>query len=189
MDFEEAYKQVRPGSLLIAEPYSQDPYFKRSVVLVAGHSHEEGTLGFIVNKQLSLNLCDLIEEFPSGDFMPCLGGPVRPSTLNYIHNFGETLLPNALPITKNLFWGGDFDLLRTLLSTGEITPGKIKFFLGTAGWESGQLYREFSEGAWGVYCGKGLDIVDSPPDLWYRVVEMTEDYCHWGLIPENPANN
>ena len=41
------------GNLLIAEPFMQDPYFKRSVVLLCEHSNE-GIVGFILNQSLGI---------------------------------------------------------------------------------------------------------------------------------------
>ena len=38
------------GKILVSEPFLLDSYFKRSVILLGEHS-EEGTVGFILNKQ------------------------------------------------------------------------------------------------------------------------------------------
>ena len=47
------------GNILVAEPFMQDDYFKRAVVLLA-EKNEEGTVGFILNEQLNLQLKDVI---------------------------------------------------------------------------------------------------------------------------------
>ena len=46
----------------MAEPFAVDPYFKRSVVLLCEHD-DEGTVGFIINKALELDINELVGEF------------------------------------------------------------------------------------------------------------------------------
>lgn len=188
MNFDQAYKKVKAGSLLIAAPYSDDSYFKRSVILITEHSNK-GDVGFILNKNLTLNLYDLVEEFPKTDFTLCLGGPVHPSTLHYIHNLGDILIPKAMHICDNLYWGGDFSIIRQLVESGEIAPECIKFFLGYCGWESGQLRKEFINGDWGVVNSCNMELISDSTNLWYDAVEQSEEYSHWGVIPENPEDN
>ena len=52
----------KKGRLLIAEPFMDDPFFKRSVVLLTNYD-KEGVLGFILNKQLDLKVNDVIKDF------------------------------------------------------------------------------------------------------------------------------
>ena len=40
---------MKKGSILISDPFSDDVYFGRSVVLICEHNNE-GTFGFILNK-------------------------------------------------------------------------------------------------------------------------------------------
>ena len=39
------------GKVLVSEPFLQDAYFKRSVVLLTEHN-EEGSLGFVLNNPI-----------------------------------------------------------------------------------------------------------------------------------------
>jgi len=188
MNGEAAYSLVGPGSLLIAEPYGQDPWFGRSVVWIASHE-ASGTLGFMVNKQLSLSLGEMINDFPHGNFMPYLGGPVRTQTLNYIHRLGGSMIPGAYPVADGLFWGGDYDVVRQMIEAGDLFPDQIKFFLGSAGWDDGQLRDEFLRGDWGVVSGGAFELIGHTHNLWYDVVEGTPEYSHWGVVPEDPADN
>lgn len=59
-------RSVETGKLLIAEPFMLDPHFKRSVVLLADHDKDEGTVGFILNRKTGLKLNELTEDF--GEF-------------------------------------------------------------------------------------------------------------------------
>ena len=47
------------GRILISEPFLLDNYFKRSIVLITEHS-EEGTVGFVLNKPVSLKISEVI---------------------------------------------------------------------------------------------------------------------------------
>ncbi len=184
----EKYRKVRTGSLLLAEPYGTDPYFRRSVILLTEHA-EAGDVGFILNKPITLNLYDLVENFPRLEYSLCLGGPVHPATLHYLHTLGNILLPGAVHVTGNLYWGGPFEVLRQLAESNEVPPGSIRFFLGYAGWSAGQLQAEFMRGDWGVCPAAKADLLGCDPGLWYEVAEQCEDYRHWALVPENPSDN
>jgi putative AlgH/UPF0301 family transcriptional regulator len=54
------------GKILISEPFMMDSYFQRSVVLLTEHS-QEGTIGFILNKQTTVMVCDVLQDFPESD--------------------------------------------------------------------------------------------------------------------------
>ena len=66
------------GSQLIAEPFLQDAYFQRSVVLLVEHS-PKGSMGFVWNKKTDLVVNSYFAEFEHLPDMPIyLGGPVPP---------------------------------------------------------------------------------------------------------------
>ena len=58
------YTKFKPeqGKLLISEPFSSDPNFKRTVVLLASHN-EEGSVGFVLNRPMQLHLEQIMDEF------------------------------------------------------------------------------------------------------------------------------
>lgn len=182
------YNKVKAGSLLISEPWCDAPYFKRSVVLIVEHV-DSGDVGFILNKCIKLNIYDLMEDFPETDLTLCLGGPVSPSTLHFIHNLGDTLIPGAVHVSGNIYWGGSFLAVKQLVMSGLINKDNIKFFIGYSGWSKGQLAEEFAAGGWGACDSDGHDVISETDDLWYSVVQSDSEYCEWGLIPEDPADN
>ena len=51
----------KSGRLLIAEPFMDDPYFKRTVVLLTGYDNN-GAFGFILNKKIDVKSAWSIEE-------------------------------------------------------------------------------------------------------------------------------
>ena len=140
MDFDPFKKKIKElnvltasqGNILVAEPFMQDDYFKRAVVLLA-EKNEEGTVGFILNEQLNLQLKDVIDEHLAFDAPLFMGGPVEAQSLFYIHQCSE--LNEALEIGDSLYWSGDFEQLKEFMLLGKINQDEIKFFLGYSGWD------------------------------------------------------
>ncbi|MEL6864088.1 MAG: YqgE/AlgH family protein [Bacteroidota bacterium] len=141
-----AKSSIRSGKLLLAEPFMLDPNFKRSVVLLCEHQ-EEGSLGFILNKSLDMKVNELIADFPEFDARIYYGGPVQTNTIHYMHNVGD-LLEDSQEIVRGVYWGGDFEKLKFLISSKLIEPKNIRFFVGYSGWSPGQLRDELGYGSW-----------------------------------------
>ena len=88
--FKITHNDVLPiqGSILIAEPFLQDAYFQRSVVLLIEHT-EHGSMGFVLNKKTDLIVNSFFKEFAEFPEIPIyLGGPVSPNRLFFIHSLG-----------------------------------------------------------------------------------------------------
>ena len=79
--FKITHNDVLPiqGSILIAEPFLQDAYFQRSVVLLIEHT-EHGSMGFVLNKKTDLIVNSFLQGVCriSGD-TDLSGGPVSPT--------------------------------------------------------------------------------------------------------------
>ena len=90
---------MRPGTLLISQPFLGDPNFERSVVLLCRDEPEEGSFGLVLNRLTSLTSLTLgdVLELPShvnssAAAIPlCVGGPVGPDTLHYVHRRSDLL--------------------------------------------------------------------------------------------------
>ncbi len=139
--------KIKSGKLLLAEPFMLDPHFKRSVVMLCEHDHRNGTVGFILNKPLKVRINEMVQDFPDIDTDLYYGGPVGTDTLHYIHNVGE-LLEESVPLLRGVYWGGNFDKLKFLITQQLIGPENIKFFVGYSGWTKGQLLEELGIGSW-----------------------------------------
>ena len=137
---------IKAGHILIAEPYLMENPFKRSVVLICEHRHD-GTVGFILNKTIDMQIDDLVADFPEFESMVYYGGPVATDTIHYIHNLGD-LLEESTEISKGVFWGGNWEKLKFLVKSDMVKPSNIKFFVGYSGWSEGQLDGETEEGTW-----------------------------------------
>lgn len=155
-----------PGILLIAEPFLKDPNFMRTVVLLCRHEETEGSFGFVLNKLFHQKLDELIPELEGFDLPVYEGGPVQMDTLHYIHQYPD-LLPESVKITEDVYWGGDFETLKTLLEAELIDIAKIRFFLGYSGWDSAQLKGEMDEKSWiTVEANRTLIFETTPKDIW-----------------------
>ncbi len=183
-------KVARQGRILISEPFLNDTYFKRSVVLLTEHS-EEGSVGFVLNKPVDLSVNDVLNDFPEVKSEISIGGPVNTNTIHYIHTMGEKI-PNSVKVLKNLYWGGDFEVVRELITHGAIAPHEIRFFLGYAGWSPKQLENELSDNAWLVSEMNAEQIMKGPDNnLWRDILEKSgnKKYRTWVNFPENPGLN
>ncbi|MDB4655405.1 YqgE/AlgH family protein [Flavobacteriales bacterium] len=181
--------KAKAGKLLISEPFMQDPYFKRSVILLTEHN-ENGSFGLIINKPIPMYLNEAIENAPVFDSQLSLGGPVQKETLHYLHRLGN-IVPNSTEVMDGVFWGGDFDTIKELIEAGKIQPGDIRLFVGYAGWAEGQLDSEMKSKSWIVAkAEKKLLFTEKPENLWNSILEnMGGSYAYMVNLPEDPRLN
>lgn len=168
-------RKIKAGNVLIAEPFMLDPNFKKSVILMCEHN-DGGSLGFILNKPINMNINELVDDFPEFSSSLYYGGPVAADTLHYIHNVGE-ILDESLKIQQGVYWGGDFEKLKFLIENELILPKNIKFFVGYSGWSEKQLESELETGSW----------VISDMDANYAF--KTKSYQLWTQALENKGDN
>jgi putative transcriptional regulator len=180
---------IKTGSMLLAEPFMLDPHFRRSAVLICEHT-DVGTLGFILNKVVNIQLEDLFDEFPSFEAPIFYGGPVQTDTLHYIHNVGD-LLEDSMKVSDGIWWGGDFEKLKFLISAQLIQPQNIRFFVGYAGWSSGQLRDEITEGSWvmsDVHANYAFKM--EPKEVWSKAMyDKGNVYEILASLPDEEAWN
>ncbi|MCB0806522.1 MAG: YqgE/AlgH family protein [Bacteroidales bacterium] len=177
------------GKILISEPFLIDYYFKRSVVLLAEHN-DEGSFGLIINKPVDLKLSEAIKNFPDFNTQVYLGGPVKTDSLYFIHTRGE-LIEDSMQILDGLYWGGDIEHVKELITIGKLQPDEIKFFIGYSGWISKQLEGELSRNSWLVANIKAEQVMQTDTEkLWTATVkQMGADYEYWTNFPLDPALN
>lgn len=175
------------GRLLIAEPFMTDTYFKRSVVLLAAYSDND-VVGFILNKPLQTTLDKVLpSEINNDKFAIYLGGPVETSSLHFIHTLG-TVLEESKHISGNLFWGGNFEQLKTMINNNEVAPTEIMFFTGYSGWSKEQLNNEINEDSW-LISNINTKIFNKK-NLWKEVLKKKGGkYAMFTQFPENPSLN
>lgn len=136
----------KKGRILLSEPFLEDDYFKRSVILLCDYN-EEGAFGFVLNNYITIRLNELVEDVAEFDTTLSLGGPVNTNNLYYIHTLGDKL-PGASELMEGIHIGGDFDLLKQFIAEGKVKPSQVKFFLGYSGWSANQLDEELEDNSW-----------------------------------------
>lgn len=180
---------VKAGSILIAEPFMEGNPFKRSVIAVCEH-RPDGTVGFILNKRIDMSIEALVANFPEFEAPVFYGGPVDTDTIHYIHNLGH-LLDDSNEVSRGVYWGGDFEKLKFLITSGLVKKDNIKFFIGYSGWSGGQLQAELDEGTWIVddlYANYAFK--DEESSLWSTVLNNKGDkYTVIAQMPESPSQN
>lgn len=181
---------VRQGNILIAQPFLNDGYFKRTVVLLTEHN-EHGTMGFVFNKPMHLKLKDVLPMFP--DFSQPLyrGGPVADNQLFFIHNRGLDI-DNSMPIGESgWYWGGSFEDVVVLLKEDRISNDEIRFFIGYSGWEADQLNTEIEQKSWFVAEADYSNLFNEEPhQTWPNELKrMGSNFAILGNFPEDPSLN
>ena len=135
-----------PGILLIADPFLKDPNFLRTVVILCEHQ-DQGSLGFVLNKQIEQTLDELITGMEGHELPVYYGGPVQMNTIHFLHQYPD-LIPGSQRISNDIYWGGNFETVTALIKNKSIDFNKIKFFVGYSGWGDGQLRDELKEKSW-----------------------------------------
>lgn len=176
------------GRILVSEPFLNDSFFRRSVILLAQNS-EKGSMGFILNKPVGYNIHELINDFPEFDCPVYFGGPVESNSLFFIHTIPH-LVESAFEIGGGIHYGGNFQKLKKLISLGLIKPHQIRFFAGYSGWDSGQLDFEMQEDSWLVF-ERPAHLLDMKPEsLWGDLLKQSNsEMAIWSNFPEDPSLN
>ena len=139
------------NQLLIAMPGMADPNFSSTVTLICEHN-EDGALGIIINRPLTLRLGGLFEQLDVNDADSAaakdpvlLGGPVEQERGFVLHESTHSY-ENSLAVSKTINLTLSRDILDAM-ATGA-GPRKSLVALGYAGWEAGQLEHEMLANAW-----------------------------------------
>tara|TARA_R110001632_G_scaffold177223_3_gene296936 strand:+ start:3898 stop:4455 length:558 start_codon:yes stop_codon:yes gene_type:complete len=177
--------KLHKGKLLIAEPsILTDDSFNRSIILLTEHN-ENSSVGFILNKPLKYSIKDLIPEIDCS-FTIYQGGPVEQDNLYFIHKIPE-LIPDSIQVSKDIYWGGNFESLKTLLQENQIKNTEIRFFLGYSGWEKIQLEEEVFNNSWFVSENDFENILTADnKTLWKnKLMQKGGEYKIWANAPSD----
>ena len=157
------------GYFLVSETELIDPNFHRTVVLLVNHN-DEGAFGLVVNRPADVRLGNLVSDFedrPVGDLATYIGGPVEQHYLFTLHSgLPESAESEyALRPTDGIVFEPVFQAMEQYLRNewSELDARhrpRINFYLGYAGWASGQLEDELSSGAWLV--------IPATPEIVFR---------------------
>ena len=177
------------GKILISEPFMQDIHFSRSVVYLVEHSKKE-TFGLVINKKSGFMLGEIDNELKSSRIPIYIGGPVEADSLFYIHRLGN-IIYDTLHITNNIYFGGDWETVRSLIADGILNEYNLRICLGYSGWSAGQLDEEIKNKSWIVNNIPPEKLFEHPDtDLWkYTVQNLGKRYENWLNFPSYPKLN
>jgi putative transcriptional regulator len=177
-----------PGNVLVAEPFMQDDYFKRSVVFLC-ENNKDGTVGFILNEKLNIHLNDLFNEPLPFNAELYMGGPVEAQNLFFLHTCED--LQDAVEIARGIYWSGDFEQLKEYMLIGKIEPKNIRFFLGYSGWDQQQLIDELEAENWLIGSIEERELFDlESEDSWkVQLTKMGKQQALMATFPDNPNLN
>lgn len=169
---------LRGGALLIAGERLRDPNFARTVVLLIEHDGG-GAFGVIIDRPIGIDLSQLTDLSREPEAARSLahavsvyrGGPVEPTRVTLLLR-ATTPPPDALSVLDGVY----VSLSRRAFewaAEASLHPGRIRAYLGYAGWGPGQLDTEFENGDW--------HLIDATPDaifsaneteLWKRLIQQ-----------------
>lgn len=178
-----------PGILLIADPFLKDPNFLRTVVFLCEHK-EEGSFGFVLNRQYENTLDELIPELEGHKIPVYYGGPVQIDSIHFLHQYPDEI-PGGQEVIKGVYWGGDFDAVVNIVKNSVIDIDKIRFFIGYSGWSEGQLPDEMNEKTWlAVKATRKLIFHKSCAEIWKDSLKhLGGDYEMMANFPIDPQLN
>lgn len=180
--------EIKKGNILIADPILDELYFRRGVILIGEHD-VDGTIGFVLNKEIDLRINEAIEDFGDISFPVYLGGPVSKDNLYYVHTAGK-LVKESRQITETLYFGGHFDTLKSLIIEGKVKENQVRFFIGYSGWAPGQLEEEIKSESWFIGNIKKKYVFENNKNLWHdALTDLGKDYAIIANFPEDPSMN
>ena len=174
------------GSVLIAEPFLQDPHFGRAVVLLC-HYDEEGAFGLVLNKR-GLNPFEG-SEHPLSGFPFFKGGPVETSSMFFVHQLQG--LPESQNLRDGICWQGRYEDLLEAVQAREFEPANCRLLMGYSGWEKGQLEGEIQREDWMVYNGPISGLLRLPAETMWKdlLKKMGPYYKMVSNFPTDPSLN
>ena len=185
LSFHNKQKAVQ-GCVLLSDPFTQDPYFSRSAILLCRHNKKE-TFGFVLTNYIEIYLNKLDENMPEIITKISFGGPVEKDNLFYIHTFGKEI-EGAEKIIDTLYFGGDYEMLFELIKADPKRINEVRFFIGYAGWDFDQLNNEMKDHSWiAVTNITEKEILSTSSDHFWKDC-MTKQGSKFEMISNFPLN-
>jgi putative transcriptional regulator len=184
------YSHLEKGTFLIATPDVESGIFFRSVLLLCEHS-PNGSFGIIVNKSLELELPEEIlslEQLNNPRVSIRAGGPVQTNQMMLLHS-SKKIPEQTIEICEGVYLGGDLQFLQEAVI--DLNGPDLRLCFGYAGWQAGQLEREFLDGGWFIFPASSKHIFETAPEkLWQTLLrELGGRYATLSVIPEDLSLN
>ncbi|MBL8855482.1 MAG: YqgE/AlgH family protein [Planctomycetaceae bacterium] len=168
------------GHLLVAAADMEDPQFARTVVLLIRHNPEDGAMGLVLNRPISISPAEIFssvsDELEVPDGVPvCWGGPVQ-GPLVVMHTQDDladlTVMPGVCISTQR-------DRILELL---RLDSRPYCFYLGYSGWGKQQLEGECELGGWHTSPATPELIFADPYDMWSAACGQVS----WQVMQRDP---
>lgn len=175
--------QIKKGTILLADPQMDDPYFFKSVILIV-YCDDNEVIGIILNKPSK----EYLKQIPNSkeNLNVYIGGPVDQKSLLFIHKL-KTLIPSSTKIKNGYYFGGDYNILSTHITKQNIN--RIFIYLGYTGWTKTQLISEIKENSW-ILCEYDLDECFNKKNIWSSIIKtLGEKYAIWTNATKDPNLN
>jgi putative transcriptional regulator len=188
-------KGIAKGKLLIAMPVLRDPNFRQTVVLLCEHG-PDGSLGVVVNRPTGVEVSSLINDLPdlpageaglAGAGQIYSGGPVGRNGMLVLYRGNAAFEGHG--ILDDVYLATDLAALKMPDQLGH--NGKVRCYLGYAGWAPGQLEAEMQAGAWRLAQGNSRLIFDvNPATVWQELIRrMGREWVIYGSMPPDLSLN
>ncbi len=185
---------INVGDILVAIPLSTDEsIYIRTVILIVEHGHF-GTIGFIINKHMEIEVNDTLDDFPECNSILVYGGPWGDDLIHFIHTVGMSI-SGSREIVPGIYWDGNLEVIKILIESGRITKENIVFVAGSTQWEPGQLREEIDGGLWikmKITPEMKMDIFseDRRTMLWEETLRgLGGNYAVYANFPNDPSEN
>ena len=102
------------------------------------------------------------------------------------------LIPESIQIENDLYWGGDFEKIISLVNDKKLKINDIKFFLGYSGWSPKQLDIEIESKSWIINKKSNSSQIfkKKSESLWKNHMKaLGGKFLLWSNSPENPYEN
>ena len=160
------------GRLLVATELVQGDVFGQTVILLL-HYDENGAMGIVVNRPTDIEPVELITDvdaLQSYNGTIYWGGPVQ---MNGVRVLLRTDSPpkgaEAVVDSVHLVHPDDW------LNETATDQASLRFFIGYAGWDAGQLDREMERGSWHVIPASDETVfAEDPRALWKKLTPPRE---------------
>lgn len=180
------------GTLLVAEPFMNDKWFGRAVIVIIDND-EKGTAGVVLNNRLTTSLSEVFKDVTAKDVPVFCGGPLGHDRLLMVHTLGDDIVRDARMILPGLWLGGRFEDALNYVNAGYPTDGHLRFIIGYSGWSEGQLSDELNDNTWALATGRvsAKELLTGADDAyWHKVVgEMGDKYRRWRVLPRDIRAN
>jgi putative transcriptional regulator len=174
------------GSLLIAHPMLRDPNFRRTIIFLASHDTNEGSLGVVMNRPMRKRLGE-IEPLSPDSLLASVplytGGPAATDKLilaawRWLREQGSL----------QIYFGIDSKKAEQLLKGDPDI--QVRGFMGHSGWVEGQLDFEMEQQSWLLSQWSPELMEEEGEDMWRSILLQANPTMRLLLdAPDDPSLN